>query len=192
MGLSLPTSMTLTRGEAHPDPHVRASIRSLFDAHAPFVFRVLRHLGVEDSALDDATQDVFLVLHRRIDELRGADGARTWLWGVARRVASQYRRRSPRRRERPLEEAAATAVVPDAMDAVASDQARVLLYAILDTLPPEQRDVFILAEIEEVPMREVTTAVGIPLQTGYSRLRLARAKVDEAIARLHGGRQESG
>jgi RNA polymerase sigma-70 factor (ECF subfamily) len=151
----------------------------LYDAHVAFVWRNLRRLGVEGSALDDATQDVFLVLHRRIAELP-PDAVRGWLFGVTRRVASDYRRSVARRGAVALD-AAPPAVsegsVPERLDA-----ARIVA-AALATLRDEQRDVLILADLEQLAAPEISVALGVGLNTVYSRLRLARAEFERQVSR---------
>jgi RNA polymerase sigma-70 factor (ECF subfamily) len=66
---------------------------------------------------------------------------------------------------------------------VALHQARAELDRILDTLSDDKRAVFVLYEIEELPMAEVAAAVGCPLQTAYSRLHAARQEVEAIMMR---------
>ncbi|HJL17363.1 MAG TPA: sigma-70 family RNA polymerase sigma factor [Sandaracinaceae bacterium LLY-WYZ-13_1] len=177
---------TRTRGKARVEeeaaPSDRDLTRDLFRAHAAYVFRLLRHFGVDDAELDDATQDVFVVVHRRVSDLDDRGSPRSWLYGIARRVASQYRRRSPRRRERPLSASPERSVAPTQLEAVQRRQARETLHALLGQLPEAQREVFVLYEIEQLPMRDVAETLGCPLQTGYSRLRTARDKLEQLLA----------
>jgi len=165
------------------------TLRSVFRDHVAFVWRTLRHLGVDDAELDDCCQEVFLVVHRRLSGFEGRSSMRTWLYAIARRVASQHRRRHPRRREAPLDHAPEGELAPAQVEAVHRRQARERLYAILDELPEDQRAVYVLYEIEQVPMREVAESMGTPLQTAYSRLHAARDRVNEAVDRMR--REES-
>jgi len=72
----------------------------IYAQHADFVFRNLRRLGVHDSLIDDAVQDVFLVVHRRLGDFEARAQVTTWLFGIVLRVAQSYRRSAMRRRAR--------------------------------------------------------------------------------------------
>jgi RNA polymerase sigma-70 factor, ECF subfamily len=159
---------------------------SVFEELAPFVWRALRRLGVADADVDDVCQEVFLVVHRRLDSFEARSSLRTWIYGICLRAASEYRRRPHHRREE------ATSSPPEPIVAARQDEeldrrrALAALDAALDTLDDEKRAVFVLFEIEQVPMQEVAEAAGCPLQTAYSRLHAARRKVEafmrEALA----------
>jgi len=162
-----------------------ASFEAVFSGHAPFVWRVLRHLGVAHHDLDDVCQEVFLVVHRKLAAFERRSSLRTWLYGICRNAARDYRGRAHRRREQTGELAEeATFEGPDSE--LDRRRAWVLLGRILDGLAEEQRTVYLLHEIEEVPMAEVAEAMSCPLQTAYYRLHAARKKVLEAAARLQG------
>jgi RNA polymerase sigma-70 factor (ECF subfamily) len=160
------------------------TLRAVFREHAGYVWRVLRHLGVAEAELDDACQEVFVVVSRRLAEYEPRASMRSWLYGIARRVASQFRRRSPRRREEPLETLPERAREPEQVAALERAQARDALYAILDELRTEQREVYVLYEIEQLTMPEVAEALGCPVQTAYSRYRSARKYVQAEVQRL--------
>jgi RNA polymerase sigma-70 factor, ECF subfamily len=158
-------------------------LRQLFEEHAPFVCRSLRRLGVPEADLDDALQEVFLVVHRRIADYEDRGRLRAWLYTICAHVVRAERRRHRRRRE---------TLTPDPPEAVsgldpqrsAEDaQSLALGKRVLAQLKPELRDVFVLYELEELPMREVAEALGCPLQTAYSRLHAARARVLEEARR---------
>ena len=74
---------------------------AVYEEHFPFVWRSLRRLGVDGHSMDDATQDVFLVVHRRLGDFEGRSTVRTWLFGIARRIARDRRRAAARQRGRP-------------------------------------------------------------------------------------------
>jgi RNA polymerase sigma-70 factor (ECF subfamily) len=157
----------------------------LFREYGPFAWRVLRRLGVAERDADDVCQEVFVTVHRRIASFEGRSSQRTWLYGICVRTASEYRKRIVRRHE----------VVSDGVHEVAVDarqeedaalrEARATLDRILESLDDDKRAVFVLYEIEELPMAEVALAVGCPLQTAYSRLHAARRDFDSALHRLH-------
>lgn len=152
------------------------TIEALFSDHAGFVWRSLRQFGVAEADLEDQTQEVFLVAHRRLSQWDG-EHPRAWLYAIARRCSAAYRRRSHRRHERPVE------TLPESSDARdPSARAEVdLLRRVLDSLDEEKRAVFLLYEIEEMSMREVAEAVQCPLQTAYTRLQAARRELARAL-----------
>jgi len=161
---------------------------SVFQEHAPYVWRVLRRLGVQSADIEDVCQDVFMVVHKRLPTFEHQSSVRTWLHGICIRVASDYRRKR-RAKPEPNELAGvADDVAPTQIESLAEQEARELLDRLLDRLDDTKRAVFVLYEIEQVPMHEVAVAVGCPLQTAYSRLHAARREVEEAIARMQAGR----
>ena len=181
--------LEVLEGGACPDAGLHAADqRATFDATAPvyerhfdYVWRSLRRLGVPEGAVDDALQEVFLVVHRRLPEFDGRASIKTWLFAIALRIAPQYRR-AARRGEVDLDlEPASTAMGPD--EALASARAARTLYAILDELEEARREVFVMAELEELPAKEIADLTGAPLNTVYSRLRLARRDFNAAVAR---------
>jgi RNA polymerase sigma-70 factor, ECF subfamily len=150
------------------------SFATVFVEYAPFVLRVMRHLGVPPSELQDLSQEVFVAVFRGLSTFAGRSALQTWLYGICLRVASNYRRRAHVRRERPVAE------LPE--QASASDQHALLeqrlgeprVLRLLDTLDPDKREVFVLYELEELSMKEVAELCQCPLQTAYSRLHAAR------------------
>ena len=150
----------------------------------PFVFRVLRSLGVAPVRLEDAAQDVFTVVHRRLGDFEGRSSVRTWLFGIAQRVASDYRR-AERRKPSGLEalpaELSCERASPHAN--LEAQRAADFLDAFLRSLGEDKRALFALAFLEEMPASEVAQALGIPLNTVYSRIRTLRAELGKALKR---------
>ncbi len=181
--------MSPNREPSEPPPATSApSFEEVFREHAAFVWRALRRLGVQDAEVDDLVQEVFLVVHRRMDSFHGGSSMRTWLYGICTRVVSEHRRAVRRRRE----QLAADDRTPDrrvdaSQDAdVDRNRALVWLDQALDELDDDKRAVFVLFEIEAMPMAEVAAAVGCPLQTAYARLYAARRIVEAEVARIAG------
>ena len=142
----------------------------VYDAHFAFVWRVLRTFGVHDAAIEDAAQDVFVVVHRRLPEFEGRAAITTWLFEIARRVAGTHRRRATR--TEPLaDELVGTS---DTFAALSRAQAAATVMAILDTMDEDKRVVFALVELEQMSIPEVAKLLDLNLNTAYSRLRLAR------------------
>lgn len=156
---------------------------ALIRANGVRVWRSLRYLGVDDQDLPDASQEVFLVVHRRLAEFRGDSSFETWLFGICVGIARNARRRSlnQRRRFSPLVEAEEVSR-DSAMEATLDrERARDRLRQALSLLPEEQREVFVLHEIEELGMRVVAKTVDCPLFTAYSRLRRARQTLSRIL-----------
>lgn len=159
----------------------RPSFDAVFAAHAAYVVRTLRCLGVRERELDDACQDVFVVVHRRLHEIE-VRSLRAWLYGICLRKALSARRTAARRREDPDE--TERAVDAEQEENVARRQQLERALAILDDLPDEQRAVFVLFEVEQLSMAEIASATGCPLQTAYARLYAARRHVEASLKRL--------
>jgi len=164
----------------------------LFRAHFEFVRRVLRRCGVMEANLDDAVQEVFLVVHRRIDDFQGRSTETTWLYAVAVRVASTLRRSASREQAR-REKAGAqmhSGSEADPERELSRSEAAALLDRLLDELDTTKRTVFVLAELEGVPVPEIAQIMEANVRTTHSRLRLARKRFNDALQRHHA--QESG
>jgi RNA polymerase sigma-70 factor (ECF subfamily) len=159
-----------------------ADFGAVYDEHFAFVWRSLRRLGVADAHLDDAAQDVFLVVYRRLAEFEGRSSLKTWLFGIVLRVVRTHRRTAMRKPTEPLDvEPHANGSAPEELTEAA--QAARLLHALLGELDDAPRAVFVLAELEEMTAPEISAALGVNLNTVYSRLRAARRDFDAALAR---------
>jgi RNA polymerase sigma-70 factor (ECF subfamily) len=163
----------------------------VFEEHVGFVFRVLERYGVAEREREDACQEVFLVVFRSLDRFERRSSLKTWIYGICRRVAASFRERAANRRELP------SAVLPEpdapAHDggeaALAAKESYALLQELLARLSDEQREVFVLYELEELPMREIAELQSVPLQTAFDRLYAARAKIEAALKRLRAQRR---
>ncbi|MCA9711353.1 MAG: sigma-70 family RNA polymerase sigma factor, partial [Myxococcales bacterium] len=163
-------------------PAVESEVAALYRAHFGYVWQALRTLGVESAVVEDAVHDVFVVAHRRWRDFEGRSTARTWLFGIARRIAHRHRRTQHRTQRR----RAALALVrppepiePDAV--VAHKEAWQALWSFLDALPVEHREAFVLGELEGASRQQMGQALGISPNTAYSRLRAARRRFVEAF-----------
>lgn len=158
--------------------------RELYDANVDFVWRNLRRLGVPMADADDRTQEVFVVAHRRLSDFVDlGHGPRAWLYQIALRVASDFRRHC---RRHPVDCDGGVSLAHERVDAdqtsrLAQKEALSRLDAALATLDDEKRAVLVLHEVEEMTAPEIADATGVPLNTVYSRLRLARQRLDEAL-----------
>lgn len=160
--------------------------RTLYDAHVDFVWRNLRRLGVAEADVDDRTQEVFVVAHRRLADFeeRG-HGPRAWLYQIVLRVASESRRHR-RRHPEDADGGAAEAYLRGTSDPAADAEARQdlrRLDAALGELDDDKRAVVVLHDVEEMTAPEIAEATGVPLNTVYSRLRLGRQRLEETLRR---------
>jgi RNA polymerase sigma-70 factor (ECF subfamily) len=171
-----PREPSAARGE------VPESFERVYAEGFPFVFRVLRSLGVPPERLEDAAQDVFTVVHRKLSEFEGRSSLRTWLFAIAQRVASSNRRGEKRKSSllEPLsEEVEDAGISPEVY--VEGQQAADFVDAFVHSLSVEKRAVFALAFLEQMPAPEVAEALEIPLNTVYSRIRSVRVELKKAI-----------
>lgn len=163
-----------------PEP---TSFEAIYDAHFDYVWRSLRRLGVPESQADDAAQDVFVVVHRRLGDFEGRSSVKTWLFGIALRVARSHRRRIARKGQLdplPLD-LVSDERGPD--EQVEKRRAADFLDAFLGGLDEDKRAVFILAELEQMTAPEIEEALGVKLNTVYSRLRAGRQAFEAAVRR---------
>jgi RNA polymerase sigma-70 factor (ECF subfamily) len=151
---------------------------AVYQREIDYVCRSLGRLGVPLADLDDHAHDVFLVLHRKWNDVDHARPLRPWLFGVARRVAADAR---AKRRELPTD-----AEPPPAVEDPRVAQ-RDLVWRALDTLDDDRRTVVILHDLEGHSGVEIAALLDIPANTVHSRLRLARADLVVAVRKLRGG-----
>jgi RNA polymerase sigma-70 factor (ECF subfamily) len=163
--------------------------RQVYDTHFRFAWRVLRRLGVREADLMDMTQNVFVVVHRKLPGFEGRSEITTWLFGICRRVAIDYRRSARIRREVPAD-AHQIASLPGpepASDAPDKAHLAALAEALLDRLPEKLRVVFVLFELDEMSGDDIAALLDVPVGTVRSRLRLAREAFQREAARLERG-----
>jgi RNA polymerase sigma-70 factor (ECF subfamily) len=159
----------------------------VYDELFDFVWRSVRRLGVPPAGVDDAVQDVFVIVHRRLPEFEGRSSLKTWVFGIALRVARDHKRRDRRKGGHEPLDAAMPDHAPGPAEAAARAEAVRELDRLLASLDDDKRAVFVLAEIEELTAPEIAEALSIPVNTVYSRLRAARRDFEAALAA--GGRR---
>ncbi|MFO0555945.1 MAG: sigma-70 family RNA polymerase sigma factor [Polyangiaceae bacterium] len=178
-----------TRGALDPANAAARSMASspafeeLYDQHVDLVWRALRRFGVAESAIEDATQEVFLVAFRRLSSFEGKSTLSTWLYGICAHVARNARRTERRHPETPTEDVghdqASTSATPEQ---VASErEAQRILYELLDALDHDKREAFVLAELEGLSAPEIAASLGLNVNTVYARIRAGRAAFDDAL-----------
>lgn len=147
---------------------------NLYREHFNFVWRTLRRLGVPEAALDDAAQEVFVVVHRRLSEFVPESSPKAWLYAIAQRVASDQRRSTRRKGSLiPLsEDLVASERTP--LESAMQNQVNDLVLGFLETLDEARRTAFILVELEQMSAPEVARATHENLNTIYYRIASAR------------------
>lgn len=159
----------------------------VYDAHAGYVWNTLRRLGASAADLEDLTHDVFVQVQRHLADYDPARPMKPWLFGFAFRVLSQHKRRERRRKEGPKERVDGVDPGPLADERLAVEQDRRLVAVALGAIEQERRAVFVLYEIDDVPVDAIARALGVPVNTVYSRLRVAREEFRAAVTRLRRG-----
>jgi RNA polymerase sigma-70 factor (ECF subfamily) len=155
----------------------------IYRAHHDFVWRTLCRMGVNERDAPDASQKVFLIAHRNLPLFQGQSTLKTWLCGIALRVAADYRRSAVSRREVLVAEIPGDASSDADQHRKLEDRERIAsLDAILSGLSLEQRKVFVLFELEELSGEEIAELLGVPEGTVRSRLRLARRAFSKLLA----------
>lgn len=155
---------------------------SIFMANHAFVCRSLSYFGVGTPNVEDLAQEVFLVLYRRLSDFDPNQDLRSWLFGIARRVA-QTHRRGTARAERKLRVVPTVQPGPAPDEVVARNEEIAMVDRFIASLPDKLRDVFVLSEVEGLPAPEIASALDLKVNTVYSRIRLARERFGRALTR---------
>jgi len=167
------------------------TVGEIYAEHAKFVWRNLRRLGVPATGIEDAVQDVFLVIHRQLPEFAGRSSLRTWIFGIVLRVASRQRERLRNNQQR------YTSMPGEALDVITANeqgpldllierQAADLVYGVLDEMDEEKRTILVMVELEQMSVVEAAEVLEIKLNTAYTRLRLARIALEANLKRALG------
>ena len=162
----------------------------IYNEHFDLVFRNIRRLGVPEALVDDAVQEVFLVVYRRLGQFEGRSSLKTWIFSIVTRVASDHRR-SIRRKSPHLRNADSAVDADDIADERAEGphermerlEGVQLLHRLLDEIDDDKRIVLVLAELEAMTVPEIADTLGENLNTIYARLRAARREFEQAVTR---------
>lgn len=164
---------------------------ALYESHLRFVWRNLQRFGVSSELLEDATQDVFVAVHRRWDSFDPrASSVETWLFGIVLRVAHYHKRTLRRRLARLVPWFRDTSLLEISSDhdgpaeVVAKRQAALVLDRLLEELTDPQREILVLVDVEQISVPEASAVLGINMNTAYTRLRAARLRFQNAVNRL--------
>jgi RNA polymerase sigma-70 factor, ECF subfamily len=176
------SSLVSSRELAVEVNHRPQTLDSVYREHFQAVWRLLRRLGVPVAALDDAAQDVFLVVHRKLADFDPRARLRSWVFAITVRVASEHRRRATRARTEQFDD-----ILPDPAPGPGElrelREELQLLHDLLGELDDDKRTVFVLSELEQLSVPEIAAVLGVNLNTVYSRRRAARKSFDAALHR---------
>jgi RNA polymerase sigma-70 factor (ECF subfamily) len=170
-----------------PTPLQRASDRdfsAIFAKEFSYVWRALARLGVNAADREDLAHEVFFQVYRQLPTADLERPLRPWLFAFAFRIASTHRRLARHRFELTCEVVEGPDSNPSAHETLERREAQNLVDRALEELNLEQRAVFVLHEIDGCAMPEIASALSIPLNTAYSRLRLGRGRFTSAVRRL--------
>ena len=159
------------------------SFADVYREHFAMVWRLCAN-RVPEASLDDVVQEVFLVVHRKLPEFEGRSSVRTWVFGIVRRVTRDYRRAAY---NKPLGPPIDEDVVDERelpSEALARKQALAVLDEALEKMPEEQRDAFLLMEVEQLTSREAAELLEVNENTVRTRVRAARAIFTAAVTRF--------
>ncbi len=167
------------------------SFRALFETEFGYVWNVLRRLGVAERDLEDVTQQVFLQVHGQLANYDVSRPLRPWLFAFAFHAASNHRSLARNRVELCVVAPEMPDTLPPADEQLITRQELELAELALTRVSLDRRAVLLLHEIEGHSIPEIATSLDIPVNTAYSRLRLARQEYDLAVRRLRAQRGES-
>ncbi len=164
--------------------------RAIFDENADRVWRTLISLGVSEESVDDALQDVFLIVHQELATFEGRSLLSTWIYSITYRVAQNHRRKSNRHRHDEVDSNVRSSTL-DPLEQVSQSQATRFVDQFCRSLEASQRDVFVLCVLEEHTAPQAAALLGVPLNTVYSRIRNTRARFRAELMRLRAEEGES-
>ena len=171
-----------------PVTSVPVDFRAVYDANFGYMWVVLRRLGIYERDLEDAVHDVFIVFHRRLADFDTSRPVKPWLCGIAARVASDFRRRARVRYETVTAEPEAVDESLSPEQGAVAGEARTLVHRALAELTWERRVMIVFCDIEGHSVPALCDVLEVPLNTLYSRLRLARQDFTKAVQHLSGDR----
>ena len=180
MAYSFKPTTTERTGEVSSRASLADCVR-VFEGEFDYVLRTLQRLGASRADAEDLTQEVFLVMWRRRDDWNPQAPLRPWLAAIAYRVSLAHRRRSVR--EVPAGLLDAEDQGRAAEDHLQSAGARRLVLETLSALPPKQRAVLVMHELDGLTMKDIARSLKLPLFTAYSRLRVARQRFAKEVRR---------
>jgi len=169
-----------------PDPSEIPPFKVVYQEYFDFVWTSARRLGIQPSGMDDLIQEVFLVVHSKLHTVAKRESLRSWIYSVVRRTASNHRRARRTHADAssgPPGDGEALSREPTPLENTERNAGFQLLMSLLDQLEEPKREIFALVDVEDLSVPEAAEVLGIPLNTAYSRLRVARQNFEAALAR---------
>jgi RNA polymerase sigma-70 factor (ECF subfamily) len=180
-GRAEPLALSVAR---EGEPALAPTFDEVYADHFHFVWRNLRRLGVPEAGLWDGAQEVFVVVHRRLDDYEARGALRSWLYSIVVRVARHVRRSAQRKpafgSQDSAELADTTAAGPE--QRAERNESVERLMALLATLDDAKREAFVLAELEGLTAPEIAAILNVNLNTIYARIRAARKQLEARVA----------
>lgn len=171
------------------DSAKRTAFALAYREHVGWLLQTVRRLGVAPTECEDVAHDVFATAWRRLETYDSSRAMRPWLFGIAFRTVSNLRATqssSARYENQTPPHTVESSDRPDGL--LERDQARQHVQAALEALPLEQRALFVGHDIDQTPIVQLADSLEIPLNTAYSRLRLARQRFQRVFDDLQEGR----
>jgi RNA polymerase sigma-70 factor, ECF subfamily len=184
-----PIALALDAPESDcPSQTVRLpSFVELYKTYFNFVWSLVRYLGVGPGEVDDVVQEVFITTYGRMSTIQRPESLRSWMYSIIRRNVRSHHRN----KRAALITTGSVPLEPEMLRpdwdtphrlAEQLDQAK-LLWSLLEELDAPKREILVLAELQGMTAPEIAEAIDIPLNTVYSRLRVARQELEEALRR---------
>jgi RNA polymerase sigma-70 factor, ECF subfamily len=165
-------------GAGQSSPPERPSFEDVYEQHIDHVWWMLRRFGVAEAHCDDAAQEVFIVVLRRLPEYEPRDRLKGWLAAIALNVAAKFRHRETLARA-PETDGPESDTLDLEGEIASADEVR----RVLEEVDIELRIVFILHDLEHFPAPDIGLYLEVPEGTVKSRLRVARKAVKAAWKR---------
>jgi RNA polymerase sigma-70 factor (ECF subfamily) len=179
-----------SRPEACPACQLLPAFDVVYEENFKYVWRAARRLGIDAADTDDVVQEVFVVAHRRLPEFEGRAQVKTWLFKILVRVVRHYFRAQQRKPgHRPANSLEELETLGDyrtrgPVEAAERAEAVRVLDRLLGRLDADKREVFVLAEIEQLSSVEIAEVLATNVNTIYARLRAARQEFERAVSRF--------
>jgi len=178
---------------ANPLPRaIPPPLEVIYAEQAAFAWRTVRYLGVRAADAEDVVHEVFIIVQRRLADYDPGYPMKRWIAGIARNVVLHYHRSTRRSADREARAQAPSSEDLTPLDRVALAEAAAVLEAFLEDLKPEQREIFVLGELEGFSSPEIAEIVGRNVNTVYSSLRSTRRLFEKAVARHEAVRRREG
>jgi RNA polymerase sigma-70 factor, ECF subfamily len=165
-----------------------STAEEVFYAHAPLVYNVAHRVLGNEADAEDVTQEVLLRVLHKLDSFRGEGRLESWLHRVTVNAALLHRRKSIRRRELEMDVPLATqarensAAHASPAQQLLDSERRELIERAIARLPETYREVYVLADIEELSNSEIAEILQLRVPAVKSRLHRARAMMREALS----------